>query len=1229
MNGSIRRVFSPRRPIDRQIEKVIDYYAQEEDRLGREIEEYEITDNIEGCFRKFLDVFGEGVRGAQVTEVGIWVSGFYGSGKSSFTKYLGTALDPEKVVQARAFLDLLCERFARNEIPAALRTVAKKHPTAVVLLDLGAEQLVESAAAPVSSVLYWKVLQWAGFSKEKKTAQLEFTLDRRGKYEEFKEKYRQRYGTEWEDIHNDPLIAVARASEIIPSVLPEDFSTPESFRSLRFEEARDVRDLAREIIDLVRRKTERENILFLIDEAGQYVAPRVELILNLDGFARNLKELGKGKVWIAATGQQTLTEIVERAAHNTEELNKLRDRFPISIHLDARDIREITYRRLLEKSEEGRNRLLDLFREHGQALLTHTRMTGTALFRGDPDAETFAKFYPLLPQHFDLLLELIRTLARTTGGIGLRSSIRVIQDVLVDKSRVLDAEADKLADREMGELACVDDFYDTLRADIAKVLPHVVSSVDKAATIFADKPLVVRVAKAVAALQPVESFPRTAENIAALLYRKTGSPSMFKEVAEALKALIAEQECGLIEDPQAGGYIFLSDAVRPLREKRTAYSPTSGECARERIEILKQGTPDHPMFRVQPSARLENVKEVKAAVKLGRTSVVGAAEDVDIRLEFVDSGLWEEKRKEFLVSTNSQIELKNSVVLLVKNEEEVDELLVEIVKSEKVVGDTDERSADRDVAQFLRSERRLAERNRERAAALLKKAIMDGLFIFRGMPTPVRETADTMDKAVRNILDRCVKEVFPHFHLAAIRPATDAAAKFLGVERMDRMPRDLDPLKLVNIVGGSHRVDTSKPVLAELLRVFQKKAADSGSGRLQGSFLQDLFSAPPYGWTKDTVRYLFAALLREGEVEFHVPGAEGPVSTTGPQAVDAVKSTVAFNRIGVGPRDVKVPHEALDRAARRLETLFGVEVFPLEDQISRAVRRHVPDLIEKIGSLPYRLRLLGLSGEDRSRGVIADAADLLKGDAGGAAAALGGLECSLPDEINWARSVFDALENGAETDVRAARKVFDSLKSLESLFPGSSKDLCSKTEVATVEEILASERFHERLPELRGLIGTLVDKAKERYKSERESYLDALADARTSLESSYDWARLVDEDREEIAARFTSDLSESADDADPVSCVQTVMIHKRSLTALVDEIREEVRRRARLDDETPTGTIGENGEWESEEVITPEKLIEPAVIVNAKELDDWLAVLRTKLVGLLGPKKRIRIKGRE
>ena len=190
---SIRTLFSARRPIDRPIEKVIDYYATDEKRLLAEIEEYEVTDNVERCFRKFLDTFGDGVRSGHVTEIGVWVAGFYGSGKSSFTKYLGFSLDRGRLVGGRPFLDLLCERLGSAEIKAGLRTLATQFPAAVIFLDLGSEQLADTSSAPVSTVLYWKVLQWAGYAKEKKLAELELTLEARGLTERFQRLYREKF----------------------------------------------------------------------------------------------------------------------------------------------------------------------------------------------------------------------------------------------------------------------------------------------------------------------------------------------------------------------------------------------------------------------------------------------------------------------------------------------------------------------------------------------------------------------------------------------------------------------------------------------------------------------------------------------------------------------------------------------------------------------------------------------------------------------------------------------------------------------------------------------------------------------------------------------------------------------------------------------------------------------------------------------------------------------------
>jgi len=151
------------------------------------------------------------------------------------------------------------------------------------------------------------VLQWAGYSKEEKLAHLELRLERDGRLDEFRHAHQETFGAAWETVHNDPLVGVQRADRLVPHFYPQEFPQPGAFSKLKFSLATDLRDRVAEMLNLVRRKSGRQNVLFLIDEAGQYVAPRGDLILNLDGLARNVKELGQGRAWIVATGQQTLT----------------------------------------------------------------------------------------------------------------------------------------------------------------------------------------------------------------------------------------------------------------------------------------------------------------------------------------------------------------------------------------------------------------------------------------------------------------------------------------------------------------------------------------------------------------------------------------------------------------------------------------------------------------------------------------------------------------------------------------------------------------------------------------------------------------------------------------------------------------------------------------------------------------------------------------------------------
>ena len=1197
---TIRTLFSEARKIDRRIEKVIDYAAQAEDRLEAEIGEYEATPNVESCFRKFLETYQAGVQAGDVTEVGIWVSGFYGSGKSSFTKYLGFALDPARSVQGRPFLELLQSRLRSSDVRALLFTVAKRTPTAVVMLDLGTDQLASSPNVTVANVLYFKVLQLAGFSKEVKLAELEFSLSQRGLYEQFKQEYHARFGETWEAIHNDPSISVARASQILPAILPETYPNELMFLKLKYETTDSVRDLAQRMIDLIRKTTGMQNILFLIDEAGQYVAPRGQLILNLDGLARAFKELGQGKVWIVATGQQTLSEIVESAAYNSAELNKLRDRFPIAVELDARDIREITYRRLLTKSDQGEKDLRKLFQEKGQAMIWHTRLTGTSLYKDDPNAEDFIRFYPFLPQHFDVLMQLIRVLARRTGGVGLRSAIRVIQDVLVDTNRILPAGETKLADRQVGALATVADFYQTLRYDILKTLPHVVAAVDKVEELFTGRLIHLRAAQAVAALQLLEDFPRTPENIAGLLYPQIGSPALVDDVRAALLEMAGTRGIGLIEDPQSGGYQFLSESVEPLRRKRSEHEPTTGEVARVRNELLQAA------ISTQPSAKLEGVKEVPAGVFLGRSVILGDKLDINFQLEPVDPEAWEERRSALLAESAQASEYRAAILWLFRRDPLLEADLVDICKSEFIAGEIGEHAADRDLAQYARAELRRSELGRESALARLKDSLLDGLFIFRGKPTPVRQAGSDLAAALQAILAEAAGKVFNQYHLVKIRPPTNQAARFLEITNLKNMPADLDPLGLVN--RQTVRIETNNPALTETLRAFKEKADTAGSGRLPGKAIQELFAAAPYGWSKDAVRYLFAALLFAGKVEFVVDGQT--LRTAVQAAADALRSTVAFNSVGVGLRDSGPSPEALDRAARRMEDLFGEQVLPLEDHVAQAARKHFPPLISALGSLPSRLRLLGLPGEARAADLLATMANLLKGDGSDAPVYLGATDSELPQEIAWARQATRALDQGGEEDIRRARTVVASLEELDSLFPGEARRLAPREETAHIREALKSENFGEKLADVRSQSQAILRAARDAYQSCWNEYNQALNAAETVLQSHPKWVDLEDADRAELAARLQNLLPNQPASGNELPGYRTLLVRQRSLPGLIQDLLTEVQRR--VPEAPPPPPVPPNGDGQpiEVEIVEVAEILPHDPIFDRSELEGWLNELR-------------------
>jgi hypothetical protein len=192
------------------------------------------------------------------------------------------------------------------------------------MLDLASEMLAGATMEEVSTVLYFKVLQWAGYSRNIKVAAFERMIENDGRTKELHKRLADALpGATWDRVQNMPLAIDGLIPKIAHDMYPALFPDAKSFSSstegfFQFEDQR-----VQEMIEMVRSKSGKENIIFIVDEVGEYVGSRDNLILNLDGLAKNLKRIGDGKVWIIATAQQTLTEDDPRAALNSDKLSLL------------------------------------------------------------------------------------------------------------------------------------------------------------------------------------------------------------------------------------------------------------------------------------------------------------------------------------------------------------------------------------------------------------------------------------------------------------------------------------------------------------------------------------------------------------------------------------------------------------------------------------------------------------------------------------------------------------------------------------------------------------------------------------------------------------------------------------------------------------------------------------------------------------------------------------------
>src|SRR5829696_4056363 len=175
------------RDLSRKIEEIIQVDQADEQSVHAEITEYVATDSIRDQYHQLLKAVAEAPSEPH-EGVGVWVSGFFGSGKSSFAKYLGLALE-NRTLAGDGAGDLLAASIGDNAITVVLKTIGEHIPTHAVIFDVSVDRGIRSGNQTITEIMYRLFLQSLGYARDLDLSELEITLEQQGRLDAFTTKY--------------------------------------------------------------------------------------------------------------------------------------------------------------------------------------------------------------------------------------------------------------------------------------------------------------------------------------------------------------------------------------------------------------------------------------------------------------------------------------------------------------------------------------------------------------------------------------------------------------------------------------------------------------------------------------------------------------------------------------------------------------------------------------------------------------------------------------------------------------------------------------------------------------------------------------------------------------------------------------------------------------------------------------------------------------------------------
>ena len=586
----IKDIFS--KPIDRDIKGVIKVGQDDDSNIKQELEEYVVTRELQKHFADFFESYKNGING-HTDKMGVWISGFFGSGKSHFLKILSYLLANRKVEGKTAIQYFEEDNKITDPMVLADMHLASTVPTDVVLFNIDSKSQVNGKQPKdaIVSVMQNVFNEMQGFSGDNPhIADLERNLTQSGKYDLFKENFKENFGTEWEDARNDFDFIQDDVVETLDNI---GFMSEEAARNwcekAIGEYTYKVENFANLVKEYLDQKGNNHHIVFLIDEIGQYIGEDSKLMLNLQTVTEDLGIACGGKAWIIVTSQQDIDSITKTKGN---DFSKIQGRFDTRLSLSSANVDEVIKKRILEKNEAGKQTLKLLYDDKETViknLILFNDGIEKKLYSGE---DNFADIYPFVPYQFNLLGSVLTSI-RTHGASGKhlaegeRSMLALFKESAV---RIMDTDVQNIVPFNM--------FYDALEQFLDHSHKGVISRAWDNEYLNPNKEkdcFDVNVLKTLFMIKYVKEIKANVENITSLMVSNINDDriALAANVEEALQRLVKQT----LVQKNGDIYVFLTDEEQEINRAIESQNVDSSEVINKVSELIFDDIYDEKKYR--------------------------------------------------------------------------------------------------------------------------------------------------------------------------------------------------------------------------------------------------------------------------------------------------------------------------------------------------------------------------------------------------------------------------------------------------------------------------------------------------------------------------------------------------------------------------------------------------------------------------------------------------------